>query len=47
MLGELLFEIKGRVTGSRILNADEYKIEYSITQEGKFKDIEITILGRF
>ena len=47
MLGELLFEIKGRVTGSRILNADEYKIEQYITQEGKFKDIEITILGTF
>jgi hypothetical protein len=47
MLGELLFEIKGRLTGSRILNADEYKIEHSITQEGKLKDIEIAILGAF
>jgi hypothetical protein len=47
MLGELLFEIKGRLTGSRILNADEYKVEHSITEEGKFKDIEITILGTF
>ncbi|HEX6294334.1 MAG TPA: hypothetical protein VFZ46_04215 [Nitrososphaeraceae archaeon] len=47
MLGELLFEIKGRITGSRILNADEYKVEHSITQEGKLKDIEIIILGVF
>lgn len=46
MIGELLFKIKGRLTGS-ILNADEYKIEYSIAQDGKFKDIEITILGIF
>ena len=43
----MLFEIKGRLTSSRILNADEYKIEHSIAQEGKFKDIEITILGMF
>ena len=47
MLGELLFEIKGRLTGSRVLNADEYKVEHSITQEGKFKHIEITDIGTF
>ena len=47
MLGELLFEIKGRLTSSRILNAEEYKIEHSLTQEGKLKDIKITILGTF
>jgi hypothetical protein len=40
MLGELLYEGKGRVTGSRISNADEYKIEYAITKDGKCKDIE-------
>jgi hypothetical protein len=28
MLEELLFEIKGRLAGSRILNADEYKLEH-------------------
>ena len=47
MLGELLFDIKGRITGSRIVNADEYKVEHSVIEEGKFKDIEITILGTF
>ena len=31
----------------RILNADEYKVENSIPQEGKFKEVEITILGTF
>jgi len=47
MLGELLDEGKSRGTDSRILNADEYKVEHSITEEGNFKDIEITILGTF
>ena len=47
MLGELLYEGKDNLTGSRILKVDEYKVEHSITQEGKFKDIEITILGTF
>ena len=31
----------------RIINADEYKVENSRTQEGKFKEVEITILGTF
>ncbi len=47
MLGELLYEGKSRLAGSRILNVDEYKIEHSMIQEGKFKDIEITMLGTF
>ena len=47
MLGDLLYEGKGRLAGSRIINVDEYKIEYSITEEGKFRDIEITEIGTF
>ena len=47
MLGELLYEGKGRLAGSRILNVDEYKIEHSMVEEGKIKDIEITMLGTF
>jgi hypothetical protein len=47
MLGELLYEGKGRLAGSRILNVDEYKIEHSMVEEGRFKDIEITMLGTF
>ena len=46
MLEEVLYEGKGRLAGSRILNADEYKKEHSITVEWKFKDIEIILLGR-
>jgi hypothetical protein len=47
MLGELLYEGKGRLAGPRILNVDEYKIEHSMVEEGKIKDIEITMLGTF
>jgi hypothetical protein len=47
MLGDLLYEGKGKLTGSRIINVDEYKIEHSIIEEGKFKDIEITEIGTF
>jgi len=47
MLGELLYEGKGSLAGSRILNVDEYKIEHSMIEKGKFRDIEITMLGTF
>lgn len=47
MLGELLYEGKGRLAGSRILNVDEYKVEHSMIEEEKIKDIEITMLGTF
>lgn len=47
MLGELLYEGKGRLAGSRIINVDEYKVEHSMIEEGKIKDIEITMLGTF
>jgi hypothetical protein len=45
MLGDLIYE--GNLdTDSRILNTEENKIEYNFT-EGRFKDIEIIILGTF
>jgi len=47
MLGELLYEGKGRLAGSRILNVDEYKVEHSMIEEGKIKDIENTMLETF
>lgn len=40
MLGELLYEGKGRLAGW-VLNVDEYKIEHTMIEEGKFKDVEI------
>ena len=47
MLGELLYEGKGRLAGSRISNVDEHKIEHSMIEEGRIKGIEITMLGTF
>ncbi len=47
MLGELLYGGKGRLANSRIINVDEYKVEHSMVEEGKIKDIEITMLGTF
>ena len=47
MIGDLLYEGKGKLVGIRLLNADEYKIEHTMLEEGKFKDIEITMLGTF
>ena len=47
MLGELLYEGKGRLAGSRVLNVDEYKIEHTMIEAGKFKDVEIILLGTF
>jgi hypothetical protein len=41
MLGELLYQGKGRLAGSRILNAGEYRVEHSMIEEGKFKNVEI------
>ncbi|MDR4511462.1 MAG: hypothetical protein MRJ93_07130 [Nitrososphaeraceae archaeon] len=47
MLGYLIYEGKNRTTNSRVLNADENKIEHTFTEEGKFKDIEITMVATF
>jgi hypothetical protein len=47
MIGDLLYEGKGKLVGLRLLNADEYKIEHTMLEEGKFKDMEVTILGTF
>lgn len=47
MLRELLYEGKDRLAGSRILNANEYKGEHSMIEEGKIKDMENTMLGTF
>ena len=41
MLGELLYEGKGRLAGSRILNVDEYKVEHSMIEEGTSKILRL------
>ncbi|MGD1837812.1 MAG: hypothetical protein ACPKPY_07115 [Nitrososphaeraceae archaeon] len=47
MLGDLIYEGQGRITGSRILNAEENKIEYTLIEEGKFKDIPVHVIATF
>ena len=47
MLGDLIYEGKNKTTNSRVLNVDENKIEYTFTEEGKFKNIDITMLATF
>ncbi|MGD1838349.1 MAG: hypothetical protein ACPKPY_09885 [Nitrososphaeraceae archaeon] len=48
MLGDLIYEGKGRITNSRVLNAEENKIEYTMEEEGKFnKDIDVTMTTTF
>jgi hypothetical protein len=47
MIGDLLYEGKGKLVGIRLLNAEEYKIEHAVIEEGKFQDMDVTILGTF
>ena len=37
MLGDLIYEVKGKVTGYRVLDVEGPKIEVSITQNGTLK----------
>jgi hypothetical protein len=47
MLGEMLTEAKGRITGQRVLSADGPKIEASFTSEMRIKGIDATEMGTF
>lgn len=47
MLGDLVYETKGKVTGERVLDVNPVKIESSYTVEGKLKGIEITEMGTY
>ncbi|MGD1835152.1 MAG: hypothetical protein ACPKQO_05475 [Nitrososphaeraceae archaeon] len=48
MLGDLIYEGKNRTTNSRVLNAEENKVEHNFTEEGRFKeDIDIIMIGTF
>jgi hypothetical protein len=43
MLGDLIYEAKGKVTGYRVLDIEGPKIEVTITQNGNLKEgIEAT-----
>ena len=41
MIGDLLYEGKGKLVGLRLLNADEYKIEHTMLEEGKLKILRL------
>lgn len=47
MLGEVLSESSGKITGQRILSADGPKIESSFTSVGRIKGIEMTEMATF
>ena len=47
MLGNLIYEETGKITGTRVLNAEENKIENSVTGEGKCKDIDTIGIGTY
>jgi hypothetical protein len=49
MLGEQIAEVKGKITGQRVLDVQEDgpKVEYSFSADGKMRDIEITHMATF
>ncbi len=47
MLGELIYEATGKITGRRVLDADGLSIESSYSTEGKIKDIHVFEMGTF
>ena len=47
VLGELIEDESGKVTGHRVLDIEGPKIERSFTMTGKYKEIEATDIGTF
>ena len=47
MLGDLIYEGQGKIIVTRLVNAEENKIEHTLEEEGKFKDIKVTITSTF
>lgn len=47
MLGDLIYEGKGRITNTRVLNVEENKIEHTLIEDGKFKDIDVIMTITF
>ena len=47
MLGEQIAEVKGKLTGQRVLDAEGPKVEYSFSANGKMKDVDITHMATF
>lgn len=48
MLGDLIYEGKGRITESRILpDTEENKMEHTLIEEGRFEDINVNVISTF
>ena len=47
VLGELIEDESGTITGHRILDVEGPKIERSFTMAGKYKEVEATDMGTF
>jgi hypothetical protein len=47
MLGDQIAEVKGRLTGQRVLDVEGPKIEYSFSANGKMKGVDITHMTTF
>ena len=47
VLGELIEDESGKITGQRVLDVEGPKIENSFTMVGKYKEIEATDIGTY
>jgi hypothetical protein len=47
MLGDQIAEVKGRLTGQRVLDVEGPKIEYSFSANGRMKEVDITHIATF
>lgn len=47
MLGDLIYEGKGSIIGSRVVNVEKNQIEYSLIEEGRFRDIKVIVTSTF
>jgi hypothetical protein len=47
MLGDQIGEVKGKLTGQRVLDVEGPKIEYSFSANGTMKDVHITHMATF
>jgi hypothetical protein len=49
MLGDQIGEVKGKLTGQRVLDVEEGlpKIEYSFSANGRMKEVDITHMATF
>jgi hypothetical protein len=49
MLGDQIGEVKGKLTGQRVLDVEEGlpKTEYSFSANGRMKEVDITHMATF